>query len=128
MALNPDPDLCRICLTPNKANNRLPNILADDCLNRPPPPDKCNFPEESQAIPKEGDTHSLTVPPLNRPRLFLFYAGTSPSLISWVGIIGANCLVSLPRDRIFKECSQAGAETPFVSRTFPVFSGPKWTP
>ena len=44
--------------------------MDDDCLNRPlPPPDKPRLPQESQAIPKEGDADSLTVPPPNELRL-----------------------------------------------------------
>lgn len=41
-------------------------------------------------------------------------------------IIWAKCLVSLPLDGEFQEYSQAADETPFVSRRFPIFSGPIW--
>ena len=75
MALNQDPDLGRICLAIRQANYPPPDILGDDYLNRPPPPNKRSLPEESQGIPNEGDTDSFTVLPLNRPRLFLLYVG-----------------------------------------------------
>lgn len=58
-----------------------------------------------------------------------FYARFSPSLVSGLRdrITGANCLVSPPRIRDFKEYSPAAAKTPFfVSGRLPVFSGWTW--
>lgn len=74
MALNQDPNLktsCRMRLAANQTNKPPPDILGDDYLNRPlPPPNlKPRLPEESQAIPNEGDADPLTVPPPNELRL-----------------------------------------------------------
>lgn len=70
MALDQDPDLkasCPICLLVCLASKLPPDILGNNCINRPPL-DKIRLLGGTQVIPDKGDTDSLTVAP-SRPRL-----------------------------------------------------------
>lgn len=71
MALNQDPDRrasCRMCLTTNQVNKARPDIVNDDGLDRPIPPNRRGPLRDSLADPNQKDTGSVIIPPSCKPQ------------------------------------------------------------
>lgn len=81
LALNQDLDLrvsCRMCLATPHVNKAPLDILDNDCLNRPSPPNKPGLPEESLANSNKGDIGSVTISILLTNLKTPYLLGTPP--------------------------------------------------
>lgn len=114
MALNQDPDLrtfCKICLATNQANKPPLKILEDDCLNRPPPPNKSG--EESPASSNKEDIGSVTIPPPYKPQDPSAPAGHTRS--------GIPCLP--PKSGLYPLRKVANGDSGCYSNPYPILHG-----